>query len=248
MDNGREILRSCRKNENPSGRRFISSRSEFERINPTAVSMDESGTGLAGWVCRIQAACARGASNVLELARLVRAARSALSYGGWSKLWQTGEMPFSKRKGEMLVTIGGCLEGLSDAQTSARLPAAWNTLYYLARLGSGTLKQLIDQGRVHPGLRLQEARELLAEYLPGSRRPTSNSKLQIRLARFAEFIQTNLRTWSQQEREKATRELAALVGKIQAAGRETTSAGQTGHVRGSGVSGRKSAATDSPMP
>jgi hypothetical protein len=114
----------------------------------------------------------------------------------------------------MLVVIGECVEGL-NAQNSAQLPAAWNTLYYLARLGRGKMQQLIHQGRIHPGLSLEEAKALSAEYFPGRRRTNPRSKLHLRLVRFAAFIQTNLGTWSQPERKMVAGELAKLAGKIQ---------------------------------
>jgi hypothetical protein len=161
------------------------------------------------WISRIQAASAWEVNNVLELARLMAQARRTLPCGGWSKLWRTGAIPFSKRKGEMLVTIGECVEGL-NAQNSAQLPGAWNTLYYLARLGRKAMEQLIGQGRIHPGLSLEEAKALSAEYFPGRRRTNPRSKLHVRLARFAAFVQTNLGTWSQQEREMVIQELAKL--------------------------------------
>jgi hypothetical protein len=166
------------------------------------------------WVCRIQAACAREVNNVLELACLIAQARRTLPRGGWSKLWQAGVIPFSKRKGEMLVVIGECVEGL-NAQNSAQLPAAWNTLYYLARLGRGKMQQLIHQGRIHPGLSLEEAKALSAEYFPGKRRTNPRSKLHLRLARFTAFVQTNLGIWSQEERTAVVTKLAELTGKIQ---------------------------------
>lgn len=197
-------------------------------VSPRAKNLSQAGGfdgGLRDWVFRIQAVCAREANNVLELARLVSAARRALPHGGWSKLWRAGEMPipFSKRKGEMLVVIGMAVEGL-NTNNCARLPAAWRTLYYLARLDRQTMEQLIGQGRIHPGLSLLEAKGLLDEYLPEIRRTTSRSKLQVRLARFAAFVRTNLGTWSQQERKMAAEELVALAEKIQAASCEMAAA------------------------
>jgi hypothetical protein len=174
---------------------------------------------LAQWICRIQAVCAREVNNVLELARLVAQARHTLPRGGWSKLWETGAIPFSKRKGEMLVTIGECVEGLT-AQNSAQLPAAWNTLYYLARLGREAMEQLIGQGRIHPGLSLEEAKALSFECFQGKPRTNPRSKLHLRLSRFAAFVQANLGIWSQEERTAVVTKLAELTWKIQSV-RET---------------------------
>jgi hypothetical protein len=225
MGNGSgHIAIVSKRGEKPSEQFSISNTSNLGRVNSKGSSINGSEGGLQHWVCRIQAACLLETNNILELARLMCTARRTLPHGGWSQLWQTMEIPFSKRKGEMLVVIGKGVEGL-NANNYSHLPVAWRALYYLARLGSGTLKQLVEQGRVHPGLSLQQAKELLAEYLPESRRTISLSKLHVRLARFATFIQTNLKTWSQQERETATRGLAALIEKILTAGGETAAAG-----------------------
>jgi len=73
-----------------------------------------------------------------------------------------GGVRFSKRKGDMLVTIGKQLAEL-DEQTSAHLPAGWNILYHVAMLDLATIKRQIEAGTIHPGLTLREAQRLLAE-------------------------------------------------------------------------------------
>jgi len=65
---------------------------------------------LTVWAGMIRQVWFRGADSTLELARLMSHARASLPYGGWSQLWKTGKMPFSKRKGEKLVAIGQGLE------------------------------------------------------------------------------------------------------------------------------------------
>jgi hypothetical protein len=175
-------------------------------VNPKPYSLDE-------WIQLIREACSRGANSTLELARLMSQARRTLPYGRWSQLWRSDGLRFSRRKGEMLVVIGQCVKGL-DAQNSAQLPAAWNTLYYLARLGRVTVERLIEQGRIHPGLSLREAQAMLAEHRPGTPQQTPQSKLRNRLARFAAFIRGGLEAWPQTEREWAGRQLMALAGEV----------------------------------
>ena len=170
---------------------------------------------LAGWIRLICEACSRGTGSTLELARLLSQARRSLPYGRWSQIWQLRMLPFSKRKGEMLVVIGEGVEGI-DAQNSAQLPAPWSTLYYLARLGRRTVEDLIAQGRVHPGLSLREAKALLAEFHPETLRRSPRSKLRDRLGRFAAFIRAGLGIWPRTEREWAGRQLMTLVGEFQA--------------------------------
>jgi hypothetical protein len=166
------------------------------------------------WIRQIREVCARGGGSTLELARLLNRAKRALPYGGWSRLWQGEGVPFSKRKGEMLVLIGETVGGL-DAQNSAQLPAAWNTLYFIARLGRQAMEQLIHQGRIHRGLTLREAQELLGEYKPEKRRGGSRSMLLNRLRRFAAFVRANLQRSSEDERETAAGRLLVLAREIQ---------------------------------
>lgn len=175
---------------------------------------DQKPNSVSDWIRLICEACSHDTETVLDLARLMSHARRSLPYGSWSRLWQSGGLPFSKRKGEMLVVIGQGV-GELDAQNSAQLPAAWNTLYYLACLGRGKVERLIKQGRIHPGLSLHAAQALLAEFRPGNQRTNSHSKLQRRLARFAEFVRANLKTWSPTEQEWAARLLTILTTEIQ---------------------------------
>src|SRR5437660_10145735 len=62
------------------------------------------------WLVEIKRLWAKGNAATLELARVVSAARHGLRRGGWSALWRSerivSKIPFSKRKGEMLVAIG----------------------------------------------------------------------------------------------------------------------------------------------
>lgn len=225
---GRNVLRSVRNGGEsfPSRRRFISRGQKLRRFNSRTIPTIQNGRlltrairtggGLGEWVSRIQAACVREASSVLELARLMAQARRAFPRGGWTRLWESGEMPFEIRKGQMLLGIGECVEEL-NAHTCARLPGALHTLYCLSRLGPAMLEQLVGQGRIHPGLKLRDARALVARYVPGSSRNGSDSKFQDRLARFADFVRKNLGTWSPQEREMVAVKLAALAGEIRAA-------------------------------
>lgn len=180
-----------------------------------SVQDEENPTMLADWIGLIRQVCAQGSNSTLELARLMNRARRALPYGGWGQLWRAGSLPFSRRKGEMLVVIGECVEGL-DAQNSAQLPMAWNTLYYLARLGRAIMERLIEQGRIHPGLSLHEAQTLLAQHHP-ARCKSARSKLRNRLANLAAFIRLNAGSWPQAEQDFASRQLSDLAGEIREA-------------------------------
>jgi hypothetical protein len=144
---------------------------------------------------------------------VVSQARHSLPYGEWSELWRSGKIPFSKRKGEMLVVIGSVLGNLV-AQNAAQLPSAWNTLYWVARLGRPAAEELIVQGRIHPGLTLQEAKALMHECQPGEARRSSRTKVKQRLDRFTTFVRATVREWSPEERQFACVGLSRLVEEI----------------------------------
>ncbi len=153
---------------------------------------------LAGWTSEIRRLLARGPASVLQLARTVRLARRSLAYGEWERLCKTKEL-FSKTKANMLVNIGDAFR-TADDQISVHLPWAWNTLHCLARLGLQLTKDLIAQGRVHPGLTLDQARQLLAEFGMTARRSRLSSP-ERRAARFAAFVEAEAADWSDDERQ-----------------------------------------------
>jgi hypothetical protein len=175
---------------------------------------EPSTRSVAEWATEINSVWQLGAARSLELAAVVYQARCKLSYGVWTQLWRSSRIDFSKRKGEMLVVIGGKLNNL-DAQTSAHLPSGWNTLYHLARLDRATLEAAIEAGAIHPGMRLRQAKELLAKFrgqAAASRSRKPNIKL--RLQKFADFVSSTCPDWSPEEREVARDELARLANEV----------------------------------
>jgi hypothetical protein len=135
-----------------------------------------------------------------------------------------GQLPFSKRKGEMLVVMGEVL-GAMDAQKSAHLPAAWNTLYCLARLGRATVEPLIQVGRIHPALTLRQAEMLLTGHHLETQSTVSCSKLKARLARFAALVRSEMRNWTREDQDFVRRQLLDLAGEIQCSTRDADSHG-----------------------
>ena len=113
--------------------------------------------GSDGWIGEISRVWERGPENTLELAKLLHRARRSMEHGQWSRLWRSQQLPFSKRKAEMLVIIGRGLGG-TNAQTLARLPSGWNTLYYIAQFGQKSAERMITEGRIHPRLQLRQAK------------------------------------------------------------------------------------------
>src|SRR5262245_60516865 len=72
------------------------------------------------WAQEICSAWANGTSHTLVLARITCQAKQTMPYGAWAQMWRSGQMPFSKRKADMLVCIGRNAGGI-DEQTFARL-------------------------------------------------------------------------------------------------------------------------------
>ena len=68
-------------------------------------------SSVAEWIGQIQTLWANGAESRLELASLLSTIRNHLRQrrGAWSSLWESDEIPFSKRKAEKLVVVGAGL-------------------------------------------------------------------------------------------------------------------------------------------
>jgi hypothetical protein len=166
------------------------------------------------WVAEIKRWVARGKAGNLTLGRLLYQAKSKLRYGQWTELWRSGQIPFSKRKGEQLVVIGQNLGSL-DAQDAAHLPSAWSTLYCLAQLECAVFLRLIHEGVIHPALSADEARKLLPTHLSKSRSPGRRCGLARHLAKLREFVRATLPRWSSEERTAALAALRGMIGEIE---------------------------------
>jgi hypothetical protein len=102
------------------------------------------------------------------------------------------------------------------AQSSAHLPSSWGTLYLLAQFDSKALAELIGQGKIHPALTIQEARNLL----PGvkARHRPGRSRVQKRLSSFKDFVRSTLNNWTAGERDLVQDELLQLAREVASSG------------------------------
>ena len=158
------------------------------------------------WIPQIQEACRNRAHKLLELAGLMSRVRTSLAHGDWGQLWDAqapplAKLPLCRRTANMLVTIGLNLSELANGHNHAHLPAALNTLYFLAQLGRQLVEQLIREGRIHPRLTLAEAKALLAQFKPHSDPKSARSAIRQRAARFERFLREGLAAWTPGERE-----------------------------------------------
>jgi hypothetical protein len=149
----------------------------------------------------------------MDLARTVHEAKRKLHHGQWSDMWRSAGAPFSKRKAEMLAVVGKNLGSL-NAQNSAQLPSAWNTLYYLALIEPGKLTQLFSGGVIHPDLTLKEARALLEASRGSIPKNKPRSTVKQRLRKFREFIESTRTEWSAEERRLVESELAKILARL----------------------------------
>src|SRR5439155_8221166 len=157
---------------------------------------------------QIKKACTRSTDSTIELAGVVAAdKRQSLShYGQWKQICQS--LPFSRRKADMLATIGEKFATLGEAALE-HLPSASTTLYYLAKLDGATFEKLLHAGTIHCGLKLSEARELWAK-LNGQPQRSPKINVKLRLKRFADFVRSTASEWETGERELAADELTRL--------------------------------------
>jgi hypothetical protein len=165
------------------------------------------------WIGEISKLWTRGAAHTLELALLVWEARKRLHDGQWTRLWQSGSLPFSKREAHMLSAIGKSL-GWVNAQTFAYLPSGWSILYCLAQLEQETFAQLVKEGTIHPGLSLQKARQLLARLKGESNQHQQRINVKRRLRQFADFVRNTANDWQPEERDLVKIELTRLIEQI----------------------------------
>jgi hypothetical protein len=121
---------------------------------------------VAEWIGQIQTLWANGAESRLELASLMSTIRNHLRQrrGAWSSLWESGEIPFSKRKAEKLVVVGDGLGWAVNANACSHLPTEWNALYYIAKLGRSLQQRLIQKREIRPTLTVGQARDLFARF------------------------------------------------------------------------------------
>ncbi|HEY6186024.1 MAG TPA: hypothetical protein VIW67_27520 [Terriglobales bacterium] len=169
-------------------------------------------TSVAGWAVEINALLVQGRKSTMQLARTVHAAKARLPYGCWTAIWKSGQVPFSKRKAEMLAVIGKNL-GWADVQTFAHLPSGWSILYHLARLDQAVFRTLLEQGAIHPALTLLQAKDSLAASR-GLQSVARKPNLLRRLKRFRDFARAHLCEWAMEERDQARAELRRLSDEL----------------------------------
>src|SRR5437773_5739969 len=194
------------------------SASNHEAAVRVRVKSQSGFASVTSWITDIRRIWAHGTANTLELARLMCVIRNQSLRGEWTALWKSGQIPFGRRKGHMLLRIASGWSW-ANVQTFALLPTGWSILHELARLDRQTLEQLIHLGFIHPKLTLREAKELVAR---STGKPTEGAtrKANVRqwLRRSVDFVRNTVSDWEPDERELATEQLTRFIEQIAAAG------------------------------
>lgn len=99
------------------------------------------------------------ARAIVDLGRLIRAAKEALGHGKWLALFKQKRPGFGLRRAEMLLKIGGN-ETLAKSQWFASLPHGIVVLFELSHIPAEQLERLLDAGKVHQRLTRAQARTL----------------------------------------------------------------------------------------
>src|SRR5437773_4890183 len=146
-------------------------------------------SSVAEWIGQIQTLWANGAESRLELASLISTIRNHLRQrrGDWSSLWESREIPFSKRKAEKLVVVGDGLGWAVNANACSHLPTEWDALYYIAKLGRSLQERLIEESVIRPALTVGQARDLFARF-HGVTNRSRKTRFRERLRRFEDFF------------------------------------------------------------
>jgi hypothetical protein len=191
-------------------------RDGVKRTTQNGATTASARTRASDWIGEITRAWSLGGTHTMELARVMVAARNRLRYGEWSELWKSEQMPFAKRKGEMLVVIGDRL-GWIDAQYIAHLPASWSVLYWLAKLRAEIFRKLIEEGTIHPKLTLGEAKELVARFNGRGKKQLAEINVKRWLSKLRDYVERTLSQWRPDDRKRAKKELTGLIEQIDAA-------------------------------
>ncbi len=197
---------------------------DFERFDAAEAAARQRQTSevsaprsVTEWIEQIQTLWANGAESRLELASLISTIRNHLRQrrGDWSSLWDSGEIPFSKRKAEKLVVVGDGLGWAVNANACSHLPTEWNALYYIAKLGRSIQERLIEERVIRPTLSVGQARDLFVRFhgvtLKNSSRQT---RFRERLRRFEDFFLAELPNCSPAEKDLARARLTGLIELI----------------------------------
>jgi len=110
------------------------------------------GASAQAWAARITACWRASVEAILEVGRLLEAAKEALPHGEFGKMVET-ELPFGDRTAQMLMAIAADPQ-ISNPKFISHLPANWGALYELStlELSEEQFEAGIEKGSISPDL------------------------------------------------------------------------------------------------
>ena len=125
----------------------------------------------SAWAARITACWRASVEAILEVGRLLEAAKEALPHGEFGKMIEA-ELPFGDRTARMLMTIAGDPR-LTDRKHASVLPAHWGTLYELTKFDDEKFEQAVEQKIIRPDMERRDVKVMQSR----ERRTTRESEL-----------------------------------------------------------------------
>lgn len=118
----------------------------------------------ADWAAEITASWRSSVEGILNCGRLLIASKGKLPRGEFTAMIDS-DLPFGASAAQKLMKVGRN-ELLSKAEYIQLLPPSWGTLYEIAKLPGSDVDALIDEGRIHPEMKLRD----ITQYLKRGRR------------------------------------------------------------------------------
>lgn len=99
------------------------------------------------WAERITTAWRESVAGIIEVGRLLIAAKEALQHGEFGAMFD--ELPFSRKTGHMLMAIARDAR-IANVQISRQLPASWYSLYQISTLDDDQFERARLEGVISP--------------------------------------------------------------------------------------------------
>jgi hypothetical protein len=114
------------------------------------------------WADRICTQLGKSVEAIIDVGRLLIAAKADLPHGEWGRLFDERLVPFSQETARQLMTVASH-PLLSNSNHGGNLPPSWRTLYELTRLPEATLQHAIADGLITPDMPRKAVQALLGD-------------------------------------------------------------------------------------
>lgn len=118
--------------------------------NTLAALQPPAGATQQAWVVRISACWRASLEAILEVGRLLSAAKGSLPHGGFGAMIES-ELPFSARTAQMLMAIAAD-KRLTNPNHGSHLPPSWRTMFELTKLSDEEFDRGVHQQIIRPDM------------------------------------------------------------------------------------------------